>query len=188
MVVELQQRVNKQAPFNFSIPLMILLTLDVSFPYNKSCWFNFSPFRRYSNIWTIPFFFLLHCIISTMIFQMMGPELSPVRMGKFTPSTQCHNFIPGLVFIPFLYTDTVFRLGLRNHLAERRAAERVILSKCSLPVIVVNKAPVWPVLNCTCVIMHLESPDLQHLRKPCVFLTAVNSELRAFHRPTSSDS
>lgn len=46
-------------------------------------------------------------------------------------------------------------LGLCDHLAEDQ--ERCC--QCSLTVIVVNKAAVWPVLNCTCIFMHLKSPD-----------------------------
>lgn len=135
-----------------------------------------------------PFVFLLHLYHFYNDFSHYRTWTVTSKMGKFTPSTQCHHFISGLAFIPFLYTDIVYRLGLCNHLADHWGAEGAMLSKCSLSVITVNKAPVWPVLNCTCVVMLLESPDHWHLTKPCIFLTGVNSELRASHRLTSSDS
>lgn len=59
----------------------------------------------------------------------------------------------------FFFSETVYRLGLCNHLGNNRGAEREMLSKCSLTMIIVNKASVGPVLNHTHVVMHLESPD-----------------------------
>lgn len=65
-------------------------------------------------------------------------------------------------FILFLFPDAacITMIAGCNHLAEHRGAVRVILSTCYLTVITVNKAPVWPVPNFTCVIIHLDCPDL----------------------------
>lgn len=67
-------------------------------------------------------------------------------------------FYFGLVWV--FFPETMGRLDLCNLLGDIRAAEGEMLSKCSLTIIIVNKASVLPVLYCTCVIMHLEFTDL----------------------------
>lgn len=47
---------------------------------------------------------------------------------------------------------------------ERQGSRGGGLSECSLIRIIVKKAPVWPVLNYTCGITHLECPDLWQIQ------------------------
>lgn len=59
------------------------------------------------------------------------------------------------------------KLGLCNHLAENREAKGRNLPEHSLTITVVNKAPLWPVLNHACIITRLESqhfPTLSSLK------------------------
>lgn len=182
-LIELQEWITKQLLHTTPhfIPLKCL------FARNEFCWFNVSPFGRCSHLWIIPTVFLLHLYHFYNDF-LNNRTWTVTRKSNFTPCTQCHHYISGLTFIPFLHTDTVYRLALCSHLAEQRGAERPVLSKCLFPVIMVNKAPIWPVLHCMYVMKHSVSPDTWHLTKLSVFLTAVNSELSSSHRPTSSDS
>lgn len=50
-------------------------------------------------------------------------------------------------------------LSLSNHLGDSRGAKEEMLSEFSCIMIIVNEAPVRPILNCTHVITHLESPS-----------------------------
>lgn len=174
-------------PSNFFTSLLILFPLNVSLHIMSSAGLMFPHLEDVPTFGSSPLCFSYTCTISTMIF-LNNWTWTVTSKGNSPPCTQRHHYISGLTFIPFLHTDTVYRLALCNHLAEHRGTERPMLSKCLFPVITVNKAPIWPVLHCTYVMKHSVSPDIWHLTKLSVFLTAVNSELSSSRRPTSSDS
>lgn len=91
-------------------------------------------------------------------------------LGRMDSRKPAHLAVLTLIFF-FPFTSFISlkpcKSGLCNHLAENREAEGRNLPEHSLTITVVNKAPLWPVLNRACIITRLESqhfPTLSSLK------------------------